>query len=139
KNIQSIVAGERSEPVALASAPISAETEQTAVEPDVSVSGPMDVAEDTAEAVVEAQTTAHAESAVDHLEHAVAEHVEHPDDDLRSLMEETFLEESEEILEHAVQLLNQWTEQRSDRNVLLQLQRAAHSIKGGARMVENEP
>nr|WP_180120543.1 Hpt domain-containing protein [Acinetobacter sp. YH12086] len=139
RNIQSIVAGERSEPVALASAPISAETLQATVEPDVSVSEPMDVAVDTAEAVVEAQTTAQTESAVEHLEHAVAEHVEHPDDDLRSVMEETFLEESEEILEQAVQLLNQWTEQRSDRNVLLQLQRAAHSIKGGARMVENEP
>ena len=54
-------------------------------------------------------------------------------------MEETFLEESEEILEQATQLLNHWIEQRSDRNLLLQLQRAAHSIKGGARMVENEP
>src|SRR5690606_30059549 len=50
RNIQSIVAGERSEAVALVSAPISAETEQTAVEPDVSVSEPIDAAEDTAEA-----------------------------------------------------------------------------------------
>ena len=35
--------------------------------------------------------------------------------------------------------MKQWFEQRSDRSLLLQLQRAAHSLKGGARMVENEP
>ncbi len=79
------------------------------------------------------------ESAIDVLEHTVSEHAQNIDDDLRSVMEETFLEESEEILEQASQLLTQWTDQRSDRNLLLQLQRAAHSIKGGARMVENEP
>ncbi|RKG34520.1 Hpt domain-containing protein [Acinetobacter tianfuensis] len=61
------------------------------------------------------------------------------DDELRSVVEETFLEEAEEILEHAAALLFQWIDQRSDRSILLQLQRAAHSIKGGARMVENEP
>ncbi len=33
--------------------------------------------------------------------------------------------------------LKQWFEQRSDRSVLLQLQRAAHSLKGGARMARN--
>ncbi|MGE8683421.1 MAG: Hpt domain-containing protein [Acinetobacter sp.] len=79
------------------------------------------------------------ESSVDFLQHAGAEQGQKIDDDLRSVMEETFLEESEEILEQAVQFLAQWTDQRSDRNLLLQLQRAAHSIKGGARMVENEP
>ena len=61
------------------------------------------------------------------------------DDDLRAVVEETFLEEAEEILENAAGLLAQWFDQRSDRSILLQLQRAAHSIKGGARMVENEP
>ncbi|NWK74762.1 Hpt domain-containing protein [Acinetobacter sp. SwsAc6] len=61
------------------------------------------------------------------------------DDELRSVVEETFLEEAEEILEQAAELLIQWFDQRSDRSILLQLQRAAHSIKGGARMVENEP
>ena len=61
------------------------------------------------------------------------------DDALRAVVEETFLEEAEEVLENAEKLLSQWFEQRSDRNILLQLQRAAHSIKGGARMVDNEP
>ena len=56
-----------------------------------------------------------------------------------SIVEETFLEEAEEILTLTDSLLKQWTEQRSDRSVLLQLQRAAHSLKGGARMAENEP
>ena len=58
---------------------------------------------------------------------------------LLSIVEETFLEEAEEILATTDGLLKQWTEQRSDRSVLLQLQRAAHSLKGGARMAENEP
>ncbi|MGE8541634.1 MAG: hybrid sensor histidine kinase/response regulator, partial [Acinetobacter sp.] len=58
---------------------------------------------------------------------------------LRTVVEETFLEEAEEVLEQTEKLLTQWFEQRSDRSILLQLQRAAHSIKGGARMVENEP
>ncbi|MGE4317188.1 Hpt domain-containing protein [Acinetobacter sp.] len=66
-------------------------------------------------------------------------YVEEPDDSIRLIAEETFLEEAEEILESTDSLLQQWFEQRSDRSLLLQLQRAAHSLKGGARMVENEP
>ncbi|ENU31092.1 hypothetical protein F991_00998 [Acinetobacter sp. CIP-A165] len=58
------------------------------------------------------------------------------EDDVRSLVEQTFLEEAEELLEQAQQLLKQWFEQRSNRSVLLQLQRNAHSLKGGARMAE---
>ncbi|NNH01006.1 Hpt domain-containing protein [Acinetobacter sp. ANC 5414] len=68
-----------------------------------------------------------------------AEAVEDPDDSIRLIAEETFLEEAEEILESTDDLLKQWFDQRSDRSLLLQLQRAAHSLKGGARMVENEP
>ncbi|ANF82326.1 hybrid sensor histidine kinase/response regulator [Acinetobacter sp. NCu2D-2] len=60
------------------------------------------------------------------------------EDELKSIVEETFLEESEEILNNTEKLLNQWFDQRSDRSLLLQLQRAAHSIKGGARMIANE-
>ncbi|MEG2565507.1 MAG: Hpt domain-containing protein [Acinetobacter sp.] len=59
-------------------------------------------------------------------------------DELKSIVEESFLEESEEILANAEKLLNQWFDQRSDRSLLLQLQRAAHSIKGGARMIDVE-
>lgn len=58
------------------------------------------------------------------------------DDDVRSLVEQTFLEEAEELLEQAQSLLKQWFEQRSNRSLLLQLQRNAHSLKGGARMAE---
>ncbi|NNH78580.1 response regulator [Acinetobacter sp. ANC 5380] len=68
-----------------------------------------------------------------------AEAVEDPEDSIRLIAEETFLEEAEEILEATDNLLKQWFDQRSDRSLLLQLQRAAHSLKGGARMVENEP
>lgn len=58
------------------------------------------------------------------------------DDDVRSLVEQTFLEEAEELLEQAQSLLRQWFEQRGNRSLLLQLQRNAHSLKGGARMAE---
>src|SRR5690606_12561389 len=67
------------------------------------------------------------------------ESVEDPEDSIRLIAEETFLEEAEEILESTHNLLKQWFDQRSDRSLLLQLQRAAHSLKGGARMIENEP
>ena len=58
------------------------------------------------------------------------------EEDIRSLVEQTFLEEAEELLEQAQGLLKQWFEQRGNRSLLLQLQRNAHSLKGGARMVE---
>ncbi|ENU24986.1 hypothetical protein F993_00376 [Acinetobacter proteolyticus] len=58
------------------------------------------------------------------------------DDDVRNLVEQTFLEEAEELLEQAQGLLKQWFDQRGNRSLLLQLQRNAHSLKGGARMAE---
>ncbi|WP_332605694.1 hybrid sensor histidine kinase/response regulator [Acinetobacter sp. ESBL14] len=58
------------------------------------------------------------------------------DDDVRNLVEQTFLEEAEELLEQAQSLLKQWFDQRGNRSLLLQLQRNAHSLKGGARMAE---
>ncbi|HRM15307.1 MAG TPA: Hpt domain-containing protein [Acinetobacter parvus] len=58
------------------------------------------------------------------------------EEDVRSLVEQTFLEEAEELLEQAQGLLKQWFEQRGNRSLLLQLQRNAHSLKGGARMAE---
>ncbi|QER38791.1 response regulator [Acinetobacter suaedae] len=58
------------------------------------------------------------------------------EDDVRSLVEQTFLEEAEELLQQAQHLLKQWFEQRGNRSLLLQLQRNAHSLKGGARMAE---
>ncbi|TCB82272.1 Hpt domain-containing protein [Acinetobacter sp. ANC 4173] len=61
------------------------------------------------------------------------------DESVRSIVEETFYEEAAEIFDTMEKLLRNWSEQRSDRSLLLQLQRAAHSLKGGARMVEIEP
>ncbi|OAL78630.1 hybrid sensor histidine kinase/response regulator [Acinetobacter sp. SFB] len=78
-------------------------------------------------------------SAVEIQYEVALQNVEDPEDSIRLIAEETFLEEAEEILESTDGLLKQWFEQRSDRSLLLQLQRAAHSLKGGARMVENEP
>ncbi|MDU5864671.1 MAG: Hpt domain-containing protein, partial [Acinetobacter sp.] len=55
--------------------------------------------------------------------------------DITAVVEQTFLEEAAELLEMADGLLKQWFEQRTNRSILLQLQRAVHSLKGGARMV----
>ncbi|MFI8124346.1 Hpt domain-containing protein [Acinetobacter sp. ABJ-A23_2] len=55
--------------------------------------------------------------------------------DITAVVEQTFLEEAAELLEMAGVLLKQWFEQRTNRSILLQLQRAVHSLKGGARMV----
>src|SRR5690606_32328920 len=48
------------------------------------------------------------------------------EDNLHSIVEETFLEEAEELLDTTESLLKQWFDHRSDRSILLQLQRAAH-------------
>ncbi|PJI35825.1 Hpt domain-containing protein [Acinetobacter pseudolwoffii] len=86
-----------------------------------------------------AETEEQVESiAIESIEAAETEVERSEEDELKSIVEETFLEESEEILANAEKLLNQWFDQRSDRSLLLQLQRAAHSIKGGARMIETE-
>ncbi|MCU7698534.1 Hpt domain-containing protein [Acinetobacter sp. AYS6] len=57
------------------------------------------------------------------------------DQDIDSVVEQTFMEEAAELLEMADHLLKQWFEQRTNRSILLQLQRAVHSLKGGSRMV----
>ena len=58
---------------------------------------------------------------------------------LEEIVEQSFYEEAYEVLERTETLLSFWFEQRSNRSLLLQLQRAAHSLKGGARMAEIEP
>ncbi|MCU4414173.1 Hpt domain-containing protein [Acinetobacter sp. WU_MDCI_Axc73] len=60
-------------------------------------------------------------------------------DDVQSLVEATFYEEAEELLDAGQQLLNRWFDERTNRSILLQLQRTVHSLKGGARMAELEP
>ncbi len=57
------------------------------------------------------------------------------DQDISSVVEQTFMEEAAELLEMADHLLKQWFEQRTNRSILLQLQRAMHSLKGGSRML----
>ena len=57
-----------------------------------------------------------------------------PDQDINTVVEQTFMEEAAELLEMADHLLKQWFEQRTNR-ILLQLQRAVHSLKGGSRML----
>lgn len=51
---------------------------------------------------------------------------------------EVYSEEAEELIEEAKGLLVQWVDQRNNRSLLLQLQRIAHSLKGGAKMVKLE-
>ncbi|AVZ03763.1 Hpt domain-containing protein [Acinetobacter pittii] len=58
-----------------------------------------------------------------------------PDQDINTVVEQTFMEEAAELLEMADHLLKQWFEQRTNRSILLQLQRAVHSLKGGSRML----
>jgi len=72
------------------------------------------------------------------IEQNALETSQNADEEVRSLVEETFLEEAEELLEQAQSLLKQWFEQRGNRSLLLQLQRNAHSLKGGARMAQLE-
>ena len=49
---------------------------------------------------------------------------------------ETFFEEARELIDDGLRILSHWFEQRSNRSLLLQLQRIAHSLKGGAKMVK---
>ena len=58
---------------------------------------------------------------------------------LEQIVEQSFYEEAFEVMDRAETLLSFWFEQRSNRSLLLQLQRAAHSLKGGARMAQIEP
>jgi chemotaxis protein histidine kinase CheA/ActR/RegA family two-component response regulator len=52
--------------------------------------------------------------------------------------QETFIEEARELIDDGLKILTQWFDQRSNRSFLLQLQRIAHSLKGGAKMVKLE-
>lgn len=56
-------------------------------------------------------------------------------DSAEAIARETFVEEAEELIAEAENILPKWFEQRSSRSLLLQLQRIAHSLKGGAKMV----
>lgn len=79
------------------------------------------------------QLVEYAELRVLYADHDHTESVQ--DQDINSVVEQTFMEEAAELLEMADHLLRQWFEQRTNRSILLQLQRAVHSLKGGSRML----
>ena len=54
------------------------------------------------------------------------------------IAQETFIEEARELIDEGLSILTQWFDHRSNRSFLLQLQRIAHSLKGGAKMVKLE-
>ena len=49
---------------------------------------------------------------------------------------ESFVEEARELIDDGLKILSQWFDQRGNRSLLLKLQRIAHSLKGGAKMVK---
>ena len=164
QNIQGIVDGQSTVQVVALEQTMSevvAEAESASITPDASIEENVTAPESidsvhTLSEVVDLETN----EADDVLNESIAENIEQDtelefttqevspasenkavlseEEELQSIVEETFLEEAEEILANTETLLNQWFDQRSDRSLLLQLQRAVHSIKGGARMMANE-
>ncbi|WP_174493133.1 Hpt domain-containing protein [Acinetobacter sp. Marseille-Q1623] len=57
------------------------------------------------------------------------------DSSVEDVAQDAFAEEAEELLARADDILDQWFDERSSRSLLLQLQRIAHTLKGGAKMV----
>lgn len=135
QNIQALVSGQAVAAVESTGAVVEvAEVEATSIpEPQLEESA---TTEQPATDVAEAEELLEILESPEATEDTSVERSE--EDELKSIVEESFLEESEEILANAEKLLNQWFDQRSDRSLLLQLQRAAHSIKGGARMIDVE-
>ncbi|MFV5405059.1 MULTISPECIES: Hpt domain-containing protein [unclassified Acinetobacter] len=136
QNIQSLVSGQAGTAVESAAAAIEVEEiEATAIsEPQLAESATTE--QPVADLAETEELPAISQPSADAINDSSVERSE--EDELKSIVEESFLEEAEEILVNAEKLLNQWFDQRSDRSLLLQLQRAAHSIKGGARMVDVE-
>ena len=135
QNIQALVSGQAVAAAESANAVVKvAEVEATSIpKPQLEESA---TTEQPATDLAEAEELLEISKSPEAIEDTPVERSE--EDELKSIVEESFLEESEEILANAEKLLNQWFDQRSDRSLLLQLQRAAHSIKGGARMIDVE-
>ncbi|MBU3848148.1 MAG: Hpt domain-containing protein [Candidatus Acinetobacter avistercoris] len=55
-------------------------------------------------------------------------------DSVEAIAQANFVEEAEDLISEAQALLSQWVEERLNRSLLLQLQRIAHSLKGGAKI-----
>lgn len=58
------------------------------------------------------------------------------EDDIDKIIETEFLDEAGILLNNAQELLTQWKDERTNRNVLLRLQRTIHSLKGAARLAK---
>lgn len=54
--------------------------------------------------------------------------------EIDDIIEYEFLQEAALLLKSADELFTQWCDERTNRNVLLRLQRTAHSLKGAARL-----
>lgn len=63
---------------------------------------------------------------------------EKDDDSIQHLIYQQFVEEAQALLKKMHVQLQQWFDHRSDRSLLLQLQRDAHTIKGAARMAAQD-
>ena len=107
------------------------ETElRTGLEDEFEVAEDDSPAEPAEEAEAEAAEETEAEPAEEAEEQAAALYAELDEDLL-----EAFLEEAQEVLEHADDSLHQWRESPDDKAMVTVLQRDLHTIKGSSRMV----
>lgn len=67
------------------------------------------------------------------------EPVESEDAELQAMIHQSFLEETQELIQRIRAQLQAWFDDRTNRSLLLQLQRDTHTIKGAARMAGIQP
>nr|WP_174506574.1 Hpt domain-containing protein [Acinetobacter sp. Marseille-Q1620] len=60
---------------------------------------------------------------------------ENEQQDSHDLLQQMYCEEAQELIQKALRLLKQWFEQRGNHSLLIELQRAVHTIKGGAKQL----
>ena len=145
KNIGQIVAGQASTEKTVVSQPEDAVVPQdVGVEPShEDVSSDTELVTEALDSITQVDAVSDANTSDQSLETAHLSSTELPtsvsdQESIRSISEEAFLEEAEELLDTLNHLLTQWFDDRNSRSLTLQIQRAAHSLKGGARMVEME-
>ncbi|WP_111895629.1 Hpt domain-containing protein [Acinetobacter sp. MB5] len=59
--------------------------------------------------------------------------------EVSEMIQQSFVEETQELIPRIRQLLQAWFDERTNRSLLLQLQRDTHTIKGAARMANVGP
>ena len=59
--------------------------------------------------------------------------------ELQELIQQSFIEETQELIQKIQMQLQRWFDQRTNRSLLLELQRDTHTIKGAARMAGVQP